>query len=84
MGSVINLIKDRLAVTQNFNDLTPVVVILLCNYSIFNDYKAVSVAQHSTYQIRNAKRLNPLPSRVAHFDPETVRVINQDSLRSKC
>ena len=46
---------------QSFNKLTPVVVILLCNYSIYPDDYAVRVLRLTPYKTSEAESLIPLP-----------------------
>ena len=63
---------EQLSVKQSFNKLTPVVVILLCTYSIYPDDYAVRVLRLTPYKTSEAQGLAPLPHRLSHFDPETA------------
>ena len=63
---------EQLSVRQSFNKLTPVVVILLCDYSIYPDRDPVRVFRLTPYKPRDVKGLNPLPHRLEHFDPESA------------
>ena len=61
---------EQLGEGQKFNDLTSVVIILLCNYSTFPDGLALRVFRLAPFKLDEMDGMSPLPHRRAHFDPE--------------
>ena len=60
---------EQLGEGQRFNDLTPVVIILLCNYSTFPDDLALRVFRLAPFKLDEVDGFTSLPHRRAHFDP---------------
>ena len=63
---------DQLSLSERFDELTPVVVVLLCRYSTFPDTEVIRLFQLAPFSLDQSAGLQALPHRIAHFDSDTA------------
>jgi hypothetical protein len=62
--------NEQLQAGSRFDELQPVVIILLCNYSIFPDTELIRLFRFAPFSLSGAQERHTLPYRSAHFDSE--------------
>ena len=60
--------NEQLQAGSKFDDLRPVVIILLCDYSIFPDSELIRLFKFAPFRLDGAHERHTLPYRAAHFD----------------
>ena len=59
---------EQLHKNDGFDDITPVVIVLLCKYSTYPDHEAIRVFQLAPFKLTEARGQQTLPYLQAHFD----------------